>query len=155
MALKRKKRRYESNLEYSFRCYGHPNVRAKHPKTIEFTKDTEIGLKADCIIGVDADFDLGELKKFRERILIAVQCGGLADEFHAIANPDFDDDREVVIRKSRYRCRRTFGVMLNKGANGLKRGMAELMRRPTSEMIVTVYQKPVKKLPVEQVSQWS
>ena len=39
--------------------------------------------------------------------------------------------------------------MLDKGADGLKRGIAELMRQPAREMIVTVYQKPVRKLPVE------
>ncbi len=155
MALKRRRRRYESELKRSFRCYGHPNIRAKHSKTIEFTKDTEIELCADCIIGVDADFDLNELKKFRDKILITVECGGLVDEFHAIVNPDFNDDREVVLRKSRYRSRRTFGVMLNKGADGLNRSVAELMRQPDTEMIVSIYQKPVRKLPVEQVSRCS
>ncbi len=149
MAMKRKRRRYESELRYVFRCYGHRNIRAKHPKTIEFTKDEEIGAKADCIIGVKADYDLSELKRFRGNILITIECNEIADEFHAIVNPNFSNEREVVLRKSRYRSPRTFGVMLNKGANGLKRDIARLMQVPEKEMVVTVYQKPVRKLPVE------
>ena len=149
MAMKRKRRRYESELRYVFRCYGHRNIRAKHTKTIEFTKDEEIGLKADCIIGVKADYDLSKLKRFRDNILITIECDEIADEFHAIVNPNFSDESEVVLRKSRYRSPRTFGVMLNKGADGLKRDIARLMQEPEKEMTVTVYQKPVRKQTVE------
>ena len=149
MALKRKRRRYESDLMYVFRCYGHQNIRARHSKTIEFTVDREIEVKADCIIGVGAIFDANELKKFEGRVLITVECDGLVDEFHAIVNPGFDDDREMVLRRSRYCSKRTFGVMLSKGADGLNRDIAKLMREPGREMVVTVLQKPVRKLPTE------
>lgn len=152
MALKRERRRYESELRYVFRCYGHRNVRAKHVKTIEFTRDREIGVRADCVVGVGADFELAELKKFRGKILITVECGGMVDEFHAIVNPNFSDEREVVLRKSRYSSARTFGVMLNKGSDGLKRDIAELMREPGREMAVRMYQKPVRKLPAGEES---
>ena len=152
MSLKRKRRRYEAEGRYVFRCYGHRNVRAKHGKTIEFTKDDEIGVKADCVVGVRADFELAELKRFEGKILITVECGDAVDEFHAIVNPDFCDEREMVLRKGRYSSGRTFGVMLNKGADGLKREMAKLMREPGAEMVVTVYQKPVKKVSAEQGS---
>ena len=50
-------------MEYSFTCYGHENIKAKHKTTLEFTKDTEMGLKGDCIVGVNADFSLDKLKK--------------------------------------------------------------------------------------------
>jgi len=149
MALRRKRWRYESEVEYVFRCWGCPNIRAKHGKTIEFTRDDEIGIRADCVIGIRADFELGELKKFKGKILISVECGGVVDEFHAIVNPNFSDDREVVLRKSRYSSARTFGVMLNKGADGLKRDIAKLMRNPEQEMIVRIFQKPVRKIVAE------
>ena len=146
MALKRKKREYESEVNYVFRCYGHGNIRAKHEKTIEFTKDGEISVKADCIIGVRADFDLEELREFRDKVLVVVECGDFQDEFHAIVNPDFSDEREMVLRKSRYSTARTFGVMLSKGAAGLKREIVRMMRDPGREMIVTVHQKPVRRM---------
>ena len=149
MALKRKRRRYESDLMYAFRCYGHQNIRARHSKTIEFTGDGEIEVKADCIIGVGANYDVHELKKFNGKVLITVECHGLIDECHAIVNPGFNDDVEIVLRKSRYCSKRTFGVMLSKGADGLNRDIAKLMREPGREMVVTVFQKPVRKLPTE------
>jgi uncharacterized protein len=146
MSLKRKIRKYDSEVKYCFRCFGHPNIRAKHSKTIEFTKDAEIGVKADCIIGVKADFESLELKEFKGRILIVVESEDVTDEFHAMVNPDYNDDREVVLRKGQYLSERTFGIMLNKGADGLKREIANKMRKSGKEMLVTIYQKPVIKL---------
>ena len=49
-------------MEYSFNCYGHENITARHKTTLEFTKDRDLSLKGDCIIGVKADFSLPQLK---------------------------------------------------------------------------------------------
>ena len=152
MALKRKTHKYISDLMYAFNCFGHPNIRAKHSKTIEFTKDADISIKADCIIGVRADFKTQEIKKFTGKIFLTVECDGIIDEFHAIVNPGFKDDREVVFRKGKFISQRTFGVMLNKGADGLKREIANKMREPDKEMRVTIFQKPIVKLLTEQGS---
>lgn len=51
-------------MKYSFSCYGHKNITSKHKTTIEFTKDKDLGLEGDCIVGVKADFDLKDIKKF-------------------------------------------------------------------------------------------
>ena len=51
-------------MKYKFHAYGHPNILATHKTTLEFTKDSELSLKGDCIVGVKADFDLNEIKKF-------------------------------------------------------------------------------------------
>ena len=51
-------------MRYSFTCYGHENIASKHKTTLEFTKDKELGLEGDCIVGVKADFSLLQLKKF-------------------------------------------------------------------------------------------
>ena len=45
-------------MSYSFTAYGHKNILATHKTTIEFTKDKELSLKGNCIVGVRADFDL-------------------------------------------------------------------------------------------------
>ena len=149
MALTRKIHKYSSELIYSFECFGHPNIRAKHSKTIEFTKDADISIKADCIIGVCANFDKNELKKINGKVLLTVECDGTADEFHSIVNPSFDDNREVVLRKGRFISQRTYGIMLNKGADGLKREIVKKMREPDKIMRITIFQKPVIKLPNE------
>ena len=49
---------------YKFYAFGHPNIQATHKTTLEFTKDEYVSLRGDCIIGIDADFDLKSLKKF-------------------------------------------------------------------------------------------
>ena len=121
-----------------FHCWGHENIRAKHSKTIEFTKDAHLTPRGDCIIGVRADFDLHSVKRLRGRIRITVEVNGLQDIFWASVNPDFDDDHEMVFRKSRFRSKRTLGVNLNKGAIGLDRGIVRLMRNPKTKMTVTL-----------------
>jgi len=123
-------------MRYVFHCFGHENIRAKHPKTIEFTKDAHLTPRGDCIIGVGADFDLHSVKRLRGRIRITLEVNGLQDTFWASVNPDFEDDHEMVFRKSGFRSKRTLGVKLSKGANGLNRDIVRLMRDPKTKMKV-------------------
>ena len=51
-------------MKYSFTCCGHENITCRHKTTLEFTKDSELSLKGDCIIGVKADFSLKGIKSF-------------------------------------------------------------------------------------------
>ena len=51
-------------MKYSFTCYGHENITCKHKTTLEFTKDKDLSLKGDCIVGVKADFSLKGVKEF-------------------------------------------------------------------------------------------
>ena len=125
-------------MRYVFHCFGHENVRAKHPKTIEFTKDAHLTPRGDCIIGLKADFDLPSVKRLRGRIRITVEVNGLQDTFWAFVNPDFDDDHEMVFRRSRFRSKRTLGIHLNKGAIGLDRDIVRLMRSPETKMKVVL-----------------
>jgi hypothetical protein len=125
-------------MRYTFHCFGHQNIRAKHAKTIEFTKDSELTRRGDCIIGVRADFELAEVKKLAGKIRITVEVEGLADRFYAVVNPDFNDEREIVFRKSRYNSVRTLGFNLNKGAVGLNREIVQLMKNPATGMRVTL-----------------
>ena len=51
-------------MKYSFICCGHENITCRHKTTLEFTKDSELSLKGDCIVGVKADFSIKEIKRF-------------------------------------------------------------------------------------------
>jgi hypothetical protein len=55
-------------VKYIFHCFGHENIRARHGKTIEFSKDCELTARGDCIIGVRADFELAAVKKLAGKI---------------------------------------------------------------------------------------
>ncbi len=124
-------------MRYSFHCLGHKNIRAKHYKTIEFTKDSNLTPRGTCIIGVRADFDVSSLKRLSGRIKIIVEVNGLLDTFYATINPDFDDEHEIVFRKSNYRSKRTLGFNLDKGANRLNRDIVKLMQNPDQKIKVT------------------
>ncbi|MDG6224172.1 MAG: DUF371 domain-containing protein [Candidatus Thermoplasmatota archaeon] len=128
-------------MKASFTCRGHPNIRAEHSRTIEFTKDKELTERGDCIIGVSCDFDPEELKKLSGKVWITVQVDEMTDGFRAYINPKFDQDREIVFRKSRVRTQRTLGTDLNKGASKLERSIVERMRDPNAVMHVVLESK--------------
>jgi hypothetical protein len=98
-------------MTYKFNAYGHPNILATHKTTLEFTKDNELSLKGDCIVGVKADFELKEIKQFiknskNKKISITIKTISKNKKYKKIQetiiaeiNPNFDDDREFVIRK--------------------------------------------------------
>jgi len=125
-------------MKYVFYCYGHQNIRATHYKTIEFTKDSELTVRGDCIVGVRADFDGSELKKLSGKVKITVKVGTLKDMFKAVINPHFDGENEIVFRKSKYNSKRTLGIRLNKGSNRLDRNIVQLMQNPDTVMKVII-----------------
>lgn len=128
---------------YTFTCYGHPAIRATHVKTLEFTKDPDLTERGDCIIGIKADFDLNELKKFTKKVKficsVTTPTGEtITSEFKAKVNQNFNSDHELVLRKSGFDTERTFGFGLNRGANHLDRRIVELMQNPEQKMQVTI-----------------
>ena len=139
---------------YKFKAYGHPNITAKHKTTLEFTKDKELSLRGDCIIGVRADFNLqliknfiSQLKKNKIKIIIELEKPPLKktikknsllknknnqkikEEIKAEVNPDFNSDKEMVIRKSDFVDERTFVVRSDKGAFELRREFIEHLKK--------------------------
>ncbi len=131
-------------LEYSFYCSGHPNIKATHFKTLEFTKDEDLTERGDCIIGIKADFDLEKLKLFNKKIKLICSITDpstgedISSEFKCFVNPNFNSEHEIVLRKSHFDSGRTFGFNLNRGANNLDRRIIELLSNPESKMKVTI-----------------
>ena len=77
-------------MNYRFIAYGHPNILGTHKTAIEFTKDKDVSLRGNCIVGVKADFDLGELKEFIKKIrnksiVISIQPASKSANFVTIA----------------------------------------------------------------------
>ena len=115
-------------MQYKFIAYGHQNILATHKTTLEFTKDKELTLRGDCIVGVNANFDLSKIKNFikelknnKIRILLAVD--GKKEEISAEINRNFNSGREIVIRKSDFKDERTFAFNADKSAYDLSREM--------------------------------
>lgn len=124
---------------YSFSCFGHKNILAKHRNTIEFTKDKELTMEGDCIIGVNSDFELEKIKELilnKKTLKIKIKVNDLTEEIICNVNPGFDDSHEIVLRKSEFNSKRTLGFRLDKAAKDLSREMIEKMKNPHQKMIV-------------------
>src|SRR3989338_8955053 len=114
----------------AFHAYGQPSITARHRNTIEFTKDEHVTPKGDCIAGCKADFSLKEIREFIKEmkrsgdlsVTVMIECDGKKDVVQGFLNPDFDDEHELVIRKSDFSSKRTLVVRANKGAGELDRG---------------------------------
>ncbi|MCP3682836.1 MAG: DUF371 domain-containing protein [bacterium] len=111
-----------------FSARGQDNKKATHKNTFEFTKDKHVTKNGDCIIGVDADFSLDELKSLKGKIKIYIRTESLVEEIDAWVNTDFSDNHELVIRKSDYNSERTFAIRANKAAVDLDRALVEHLK---------------------------
>lgn len=114
-----------------FRAWGHPNIKATHKNTIEFTKEDYVTLEGDCIVGVRADFDTAKLKQFvkkHKHVKITIKTGALKEIITAKTNPGFVDDKELVIRLGEYASPRTFAVRADKAAKHLDRELVKALQ---------------------------
>lgn len=115
-----------------FHAQGHPNILATHKTTIEFTKEKEVTKKGDCIVGVKADFDSRELHDFANKHAVAqitMTVGSYKETILAQTNPEFNDDREFVVRMGEHASPRTFATRADRAAKYLNREMIELIKK--------------------------
>lgn len=136
-------------MKYVFNAYSHPNISGTHKTTLEFTKDEEVSLKGDCIIGVRADFDLSEIKKFIKslksgKISITIKAASKPNDISAQEtifaeiNPHFNSAKEIVIRKTDFISERTLGIMADKSAFELDRRLIDLLKSKKGKISVII-----------------
>ena len=113
-----------------FNIKGHKNVLSTHTKSFEFTKDKELTLTGDCIVGVDANFSFDKKIVNFQNIKIEISCGDLKDVINAKVNPNFNHESEIVIRKSNFISERTLGINADKSANDLNRELINKLKDP-------------------------
>mgnify|MGYP001498587548 FL=1 len=131
---------------YTFKSYGHRNVLGNHKTTLEFTKDTSINIEADCIIGVNANFELDKLKEFiqyckennKEKVKITIEANGITETIFCHLNFLFDDEKEVVIRTTKFISKRTFGILANKSSKYLKRELINQLKEGHQEINISL-----------------
>ena len=132
-------------MRYKFYAYGHHNILATHKTTLEFTKDENISLRGDCIIGVNADFELNKLKRFikktkNKKIIITIKTSDKKIEEKIIAeiNLNFSMGKELVIRRTDFVSERTFAIRANKAAYELKRPLIDFLKKGGNKIAVIV-----------------
>ena len=135
---------------YKFTAYGHPNILANHKTTLEFTQDKELSLRGDCIIGINADFDLNKIKKLIKKlknnkitiILQTVQKNKnnkkVQEKINAEFNPNFNSDKEFVVRKTDFVSERTFAIRANKAAFDLNRDLIEFLKKKRHKVNIVI-----------------
>lgn len=122
-------------MEYVFLAKGHPNITSAHKSTLEVTMDKEIGIKADCIIGVSSrvkleDFPpelLEAVKNENNVIKIQFETDNAFDEITGYGHPELtlNHPTDMVCRKSEFKCSRTLMIKSNKAAVDLKKELID------------------------------
>ncbi|MEK6876428.1 MAG: DUF371 domain-containing protein [Nanoarchaeota archaeon] len=138
-------------MKYLFTCYGHENITCTHKTTLEFTKDSKLSLKGDCIVGVKADFQLNKIKEFikslgnNRKITIIIETvktddnknfnekninnnNEIIEKINAEINPNFNSDKDIVIRKRNFISDRTFAINADKAACELNAGLVNFLK---------------------------
>ena len=140
-------------MKYSFNCYGHENITSRHKTTLEFTKDEDLSLKGDCIIGIKADFELDKIKEFvkklnNKKITITIETinnnsknNTTVEKINAEINPNFSSDKDIVVRKSDFVDGRTFAVNADKAAFELNKDLIDFLREKRNKIEVIVENK--------------
>jgi len=126
-------------------AWGHPNITAKHRTTLEITRESELTVRGDCIIGVKADkaiCDIDERIKnwlklgYAIKIEIVLPQYGLKDSLSAFGSSKmtFKHRTDIVVRRSDFVCDRTLAIKADKAAKDIDREIVKLLRDPTTEL---------------------
>ena len=135
-------------MRFEIEFSGHENIRSNHKKTIEITKESELTVRGDCIVGVNANYSCSDLpENLKEKLQdpsseiefsIRVEdhefvVKGKGHEDLILSHPE-----DIVIRKSDFICPRTLAVKCDKASNLLPRSMVTLLQDPKTVGIFTI-----------------
>jgi len=119
---------------------GHKNILSLHEKTIEITKDTELTINGDCIIGTNSSLACIDLpEKFKKKIQNAnstIIFTILTDE-HSFSvrgkgskKLTLKHTSDIVLRKSAFTCSRTIAINCDKASDDIPRTMIKKLQNP-------------------------
>lgn len=127
-------------MRFEIPFYGHQNVRAFHPRTIEITTEPELTLQGDCIIGVNAGCGCSDLpselkeviRRSDSKIKITVHVDGISFVVTGRGHEELklENPQDIVIRKSDFRCPRTLAVNCDKACDEIPRDMIKQLQNP-------------------------
>ncbi|MER3601563.1 MAG: DUF371 domain-containing protein [Nitrososphaerota archaeon] len=119
--------------------FGHANILALHPTTLEITRAHALTPKGDCIVGVRADkasADLsdavkGAIRQEGRPIRLTLLVGGLSFSFLARGSEalSLSSKEAIIVRKSSYtNCKKTIAIRSEAAAADLPRALVALLR---------------------------
>ena len=119
---------------------GHKNILSLHKKTIEITKDSELSVSGDCIIGTNSSLACIDLpEKFKKKIQnqdTTIVFTIVADE-HSFSIHGKGSDKltlkhttDIVLRRSAFTCSRTIAIKCDKASDDIPRTMVKKLQDP-------------------------
>jgi uncharacterized protein len=128
--------------------YGHRNVLSLHARTIEITKDPNLTLHGDCIIGVNANkscWDISDqlqhiLKDDNSSIIMDIIVGNKSLKIKASGDSRLLllSKHDIVIRKSSFICERTMAIHCDKASCDIPRDMILSLQNPETKGVLRI-----------------
>ena len=120
-------------MNFKIMAKGHENVLSLHKSTFEITKDKELSLSGDCIIGLDIDKSMEDFPdEFKEKlanddtkVIVELKTPNASDTIEGYGHHDLtlSHPTDIVCRKSTFVCSRTLMIKSNKAAIDLNRDL--------------------------------
>lgn len=130
------------------RFFGHKNILSTHPRTLEITKEENLTLNGDCIIGVRANKACYDIRvDLKEKL----KSKNIYIEFELIVEPYsvsfsgkgnsgllLTDKHDIVLRKSKFVCGRTICINSSIAAIDIPRQIVDLLKDPNKEAFIRI-----------------
>ena len=120
-------------MNFKIIAKGHENVLSLHKSTFEITKDKDLSLAGDCIIGLDIDKSMEDFpEEFKEKlanddtkVIVELKTPNASDTIEGYGHHDLtlSHPTDMVCRKSTFVCSRTLMIKSNKAAIDLNRDL--------------------------------
>ena len=137
-------------MNFKIKAKGHENVLSLHKSTFEITKDKELSLSGDCIIGLDIDKSMDDFpEEFKEKlanedtkVIVELKTPNASDTIEGYGHHDLtlSHPTDIVCRKSTFVCSRTLMIKSNKAAIDLNRDLIkDLANGESMEVNIILY----------------
>jgi len=135
-------------IEIPFR--GHKNILSLHEKTLEITKESDLTINGDCIVGINADLACRDLpEKFKKNVMsddakitFTIEAGKHSFSIHGNGSKKLTlkHPKDIVLRKSAFVCTRTLAIKCDKASSDMPREMIHVLQNPKiiGKMIIEV-----------------
>ncbi|MCQ2971947.1 MAG: DUF371 domain-containing protein [archaeon] len=111
---------------FNIKAKGHKNVLSHHKSTFEITKDENLTLQGDCIVGVSIDKAMGDFPvEFKEKlansntkVIVTLETPNASDKIIGWGHEELTltHPTDIVCRKSTFTCSRTLMIKSDKAA---------------------------------------
>ena len=129
------------NMKIEIPFKGHENILSLHQKTIEITKDSDLTVNGDCIIGVNSELSCKDLpEKFKNMaknpdssIIFTIKVGNEKFSIRGKGSEKLTlkHAKDIVLRKSAFTCSRTLAINCDKASDDIPRSIVKKLQNPT------------------------